>query len=445
MSARPAPRAPAAPARWSEAELYPESGGTRWQSHGLLLGTVVFFALAFAWASYATLDEVARGEGKVVTWSQVQLVQNLEGGIVSEILVKEGEQVKKGQTLMRFDSTRFAAPLAEGRQSAAALRMKAARLESEQSGRPFALAEALARENPGLAANERSLFQARRHEFGAKLEVLRQQLAQRQQELAELRARQAKLKESLALAQKEHALTAPLAQKGVVSEVELLRLEREVSRIGLELEATTLSLPRVEAAIAEAGRRIEDHHAAYQSAVAAELTQARAELAKVSETIPALADRVTRTELKAPVDGIVKRVKVTTIGGVVQPGSDVLEIVPAQETLLVEARIRPEDIAFVHVGQRAVVKVTAYDYSIYGGLEGKLEHVSADSIETDKGFAFYLVRVRTDRAHLERGGKRLPVIPGMTATVDVLTGKRTVLEYLLKPINKARERALTER
>jgi adhesin transport system membrane fusion protein len=323
--------------------------------------------------------------------------------------------------------------------------MKAARLEAELAGRPLAFTPELERENAQLAANERALYAARRQELDAKREILAQQLAQRRQELAEHQAKQARLRESLALAQREHAMTAPLAPKGIVSEVEVLRLEREVGRIGLDLESVTLALPRVEASIAEAARRIDDHQAGYRSAVGAELSQVRAELARASEALPALADRVSRTELKAPADGLVKRLKVNTIGGVVPPGSDVLEIVPMDDTLLVEARIRPEDIAFVRVGQRATVKLSAYDYSIYGGLAGTLEHVSADSIEADRGAVYFLVRVRTDQAHLQHGGKRLPVIPGMTASVDVLTGKRTVLEYLLKPVNRARDRAFTER
>jgi membrane fusion protein, adhesin transport system len=416
-----------------------------WLPH-LLLGTIVLlFVFALAWAALAQLDEVTRGEGRVITQSQIQLVQNLEGGIVSEILVREGDLVQKDQILLRIDPMRFQAAFREGEQGAMALKARMARLTAEANGTRFEMPPEVTAGSAALAAHEKSLYAARQRDVAAKNDILRQQLVQRESELTELERREQRMKESLALIQKEIAITAPLVKEGIVSEIELLRQEREAARIRTDLDAATLAVPRVRASIAEAGKKIEENVFVFRSQAGGELSQVRAELAKLNESIPALEDRVARTTVRSPMKGIVKTIPNRSIGGVVQPGSPMAEIVPLEETLLVEARVRPADIAFVHPGQRAVVKITAYDYSIYGGLEGKLEYVSADSIQPQQGDPYYIVHVRTDSNALAFQGRELRVIPGMTANVDVLTGKRSVLTYLLKPVNKMRETALRER
>lgn len=417
----------------------------RWLPH-LLLGTMLaFFIAAFAWTAFTDLDEVARGDGRVITQSQIQVVQNLEGGIVSEILVREGDIVAKDQVLMRIDPTRFAAAFREGEQGALALKAKIARLAVEANGGRFEMPKDVTSGSPVIAAHERAHYETRQHDLAAKNEILKQQLAQRESELTEMTTREQRLRESLAFIQKEIAITAPLVKDGVVSEIELLRQEREASRIRTELDAATLALPRVRSAIAEARKKIEESTLTFRSQAGTELSQARAEFAKLAESIPALEDRVARTTVRSPMKGIVKTIPNKTLGGVVQPGNPMAEIVPLEETLLIETRIRPADIAFVNVGQRAVVKITAYDYSIYGGLDGKIEHVSADSIQPQQGEPYYIVHVRTASNVIMFQGRELKVIPGMTANVDVLTGKRSVLTYLLKPVNKVRERAMRER
>ena len=430
---------------WSDAELFPFAQRNRYAPHLLLAVIGAFFLAAIVWAGFATLDEVTRGDGKVITSSQVQVVQNMEGGIVSEILVKEGQLVEKDQVLMRIDDTRFSSAYREGHKGNLALKAKVARLEAEVYKQQFTVPPEVAKEEPLLAVNETALYRARRLELESKNEILRQQLAQRRQELVEMQSRQAQLKHSHALVQKELSITAPLVKEGVMSEIELLRLEREATRIKSDLDAATLAVPRLQAAIQEAQRKIEDNEHAFRSQAAMELTQSKAELTKLAETIPALEDRLSRTTVRSPVKGLVKLLAVKTIGGVVQQGSTLVEVVTVEDTLLVEARIRPADIAFVAVGQPAVVKLTAYDFSIYGGLEGKIEHVSADTFVPEKSEPFYLAYVRTDKNTLDFKGKALPIIPGMTASVDVLTGRKTVLDYLLKPVNKVRERALRER
>jgi membrane fusion protein, adhesin transport system len=413
-----------------------------WLPHALLGTMAALCAAAVLWAALTEIDEVVRGDARIITQSQTQLVQNLEGGIVAEILVREGDVVERDQVLIRIDPTRFAAAFREGEQGALALKAKVARLAVEANGGRFEMPKEVP---AALARAERELLEARRNDLGARGAILRQQLAQRESELAELGTRESRLRESLGLIRQEIAITAPLVKQGVMSEIELLRQEREASRIRTELDAATAAAPRVRAAIAEAREKIEESTLIFRSQAGTELSQARAELAKISENIPALEDRVSRTTVRAPVRGIVKTIPNKTVGGVVQPGSTMAEIVPLEETLLVETRLRPSDIAFVHPEQRAVVKISAYDYSIYGGLEGKIEYVSADSIQPQQGDPYYVAHVRTGANTIAFQGRELKVIPGMTANVDVLTGSRSVLTYLLKPVNRVRERALRER
>lgn len=443
------PRSPSTPqemtGRWSARDLGAGAGELR-LGHHLLLGLIaVFFLAALLWSAFASLDEVTRGEARVIPASQVQIVQNLEGGIVSEILVREGDTVDKGQMLIRLEEVRFDSALREGQKVSLALQARIARLQAETRQSEIEMPAAVAKGAPALAENEIALYHARRKDVAAKRDVLAQQLVQREQERTELQTRRERLSEQLELVKREIGITAPLVRQGVVSEIEVLRLEREATRLRTEVDGARLALPRVQAAIEEAKKRIEDNEAGFLAQAAADLTQARAELARLAETIPALQDRVSRTAVRSPVRGTVKQVLVKTTGGVVQPGSPMVEIIAVEDTLLVETRLRPSDIAFVAPGQDAVVKIATYDFSIYGGLDGTIEYVSADSVQPQQGEPYYIVHVRTRASALEFKGKTLPVIPGMTATVDILTGKKTVLDYLLKPINKARETALRER
>jgi membrane fusion protein, adhesin transport system len=433
------------PPAWRRDELSLDDPGLRRNVHWLLSTIVAFFVVAVIWAALAVVDEVTRGEGKVITSSQTQYIQNLEGGIISEILVREGQVVEKGDVLFRIDSTRFASEFREGRSSDRALRAKVARLTAEAQRTRLQMPDELRKEAPTAAQNELAVYEARQQDLANKNGIFREQLAQRNQELIEMRSRAARLDEGLQYLQKEIALTAPLVKQGIMSEVELLRLEREAARVRTDLDAARLALPRIQAAIEEAKRKMADGELAFRSAAAAELADARAQLAKLGEALPALEDRVSRTEVRAPAKGIVKVIPNKTPGGVVQPGSPLAELVPVEESLLVEAKIKPSDIAFVSVGQPAVVKLAAYDYSIYGGLEGKVVYVSGDSLQPAQGEPYFVAHVRTHASAVAFQGKMLPVIPGMTATADVLTGRKSVLEYLLKPINKVRERALRER
>ncbi len=414
-------------------------------SHLILWLTVGFFTIAIVWAQHATLDEVTRGTGRVIPSRHVQVVQNLEGGIVSEILIKEGEPVKNGQILLRIDDTRFASSYRESQVTSSALQAKIARLTVESQGKSFKLPRNLSKAQREPFLNEQALAQARQQELQSNIEILNQQIAQKQQEIKELKSRQQQLQHSYDLAQQELNITKPLVNKGVMSEVELLRLQREASTLKTELETTRLRIPRAKAAVVESERKIEELQVRFRTQALAELNEIKSELSRLAESKRALEDRVIRTAVRSPVKGTVKRLKVTTIGGVVQPGMDLVEIVPSEDTLLIEAQIRPADIAFLHPGQPAMVKFTAYDFTIFGGLNAFLEHISADTIINERGEPFFLIRLRTERNHLGTEPKPLPIISGMTVNVDILTGKKTLLNYLLKPIKKAQEMALRER
>lgn len=416
------------------------------RSHWILWLAFAFFAVALIWANYAVLDEVTRGTGKIIPSSQIQVVQNLEGGIVSEILVKEGDLVEKGQALMRLDDVRFSSSYKETKLKYYELLVNTARLSAEASGEPFQPPEEAAERYPSLAGNANRLYDSRRNELDANLSILQEQVRQKKQELLALDAKKSQLSRSYSLLKQELNMSEPLVKEGVLSEVELLRLKRAANDLLGDWEGTSLSIPRVQSALDETLNKIEEQKIRFRTEAMRELNETKAELDRVSEGILALEDRVTRTRVTSPVKGTVKQIKVTTVGGVIQPGMDLMEIVPLEDQLLVEAQIRPRDIAFLRPGQDATVKLTAYDFSIYGGLEAKLEHISADTIlNKEDEESYYLIRLRTEKNYLDKNGEQLHIIAGMIAEVDILTGKKSVLDYLLKPVLKAQQRALRER
>ena len=413
------------------------------RARAMLWLTFLFIATAIGWASVAELDEVTKGTGKVIPSRQIQVVQNLEGGIVSEIMVREGQIVDRGEVLLRIDDTRFKSSFREREVNRAALEARLARLEAEAEGTEFIPPKDITDE--AVVARERALFTSRQQQLASQIAVLQQQAAQKRQELQELRARLSGLRANQRLLLDELELTRPLVDKGAVSEVEVLRLERNAVQVRTEIDATRLAVPRVESALEEIEDRIESAEIAFRNEAREELNQVAAELAGMSESTVALEDRVKRTLVRAPVRGTVNRLLINTVGGVVQPGSDLVEIVPLEDTLLVEAKVRPADIAFLSPGQPATVKISAYDFLIYGGLDGNLEHISADTIVDENGDSYYLIRVRTQKNFLGTEEDPLPIIPGMLAQVDILTGKKTVLRYLMKPVLRAHAEALRER
>ena len=412
------------------------------RARALLRLAVLFLLLLVLWAAYAELDEVTRGDGKVVPTSQVQVIQSVDGGIVEELPVREGQLVEAGQLLLRVDSTRFLSTMLESRASLLALQAKALRLQALTQGGSFLPPPELLRDAPDIVAQEMRLYRSRREEISAQVSISQNQLMQRQQELNEVRARKEQAERGLELMLKELNATKPMVATGAVSEVEVLRLDREVARLRGDREQADAQISRVQAAIQEATRRIEEVQLTARNQMSSELSETMSKLSSMSEGGRALADKVKHADIRSPVRGTVKRLLVNTVGGVVQPGKEVVEIVPSDDALILEAQVSPRDIAFLHPGQEAMVKFTAYDFSIYGGLVAEVVNISADSVVDEKGNANYLVRVRTRKASL---GPNLPIIPGMVAQVDILTGKKTVLAYLLKPVLRAKANALSER
>lgn len=399
--------------------------------------------ILLVWSAFAVLDEVTRGEGKVIPTRQIQILQSMDGGIVSEILVKEGQSVKIGDLLLKVDPTRMVSSLRENRSQYLSLLAKAARLKALADGDRFIPPGEVVTVAPEIVEQERTLYESRRAELDATIGVARQQSSQRSQELISVKARREQASQSYNLTARELEMTRPLAKTGAVSDVELLRLERDVARYRGERDSASSDIPRLESSVLEAARKMQEIDLTFRNIARSELSETNAKLNALSEGSAALEDRVNQTEIRSPVNGTVKQLRVNTVGGVVQPGKDVIELVPSDDALLLEARVLPKDIAFLRPGQKALVKFTAYDFSIYGGLDGTLEHISADSVLDEKGNAYFLVRVRTLSTSI--GAQKFPIIPGMVAEVDILTGKKSVLSYLLKPILKAKAKAMTER
>nr|WP_208101595.1 MULTISPECIES: HlyD family type I secretion periplasmic adaptor subunit [Pseudomonas] len=405
-----------------------------------------FFLFLLLWANFAVIDEVTKGDGKAIPSSKIQKIQNLEGGIVSEMFVKEGQIVEAGAPLIRLDDTRFASNVGETEADRLSMLLRVERLSAEVDDRPLNFPEDVLKAVPGQAKSEESLYISRRQQLHDEIGGLQEQLIQRQQELREFSSKQAQYRQQLGLQRQEINMSEPLVAQGAVSPVEVLRLKRAEVETRGQLDATTLAIPRAESAIKEVQRKIDETRGKFRSEALTQLNEARTDLNKAQATGKALEDRVSRTLVTSPVRGIVNKLLVNTIGGVIQPGSDMVEIVPLDDTLLVEAKIRPQDIAFLHPGQEAIVKFTAYDYTIYGGLKAKLEQIGADTItDEDKKTTYYIIKVRTERSHLGTDEKPLLIIPGMVASVDIITGKKSVLSYLLKPIIRARAEALHER
>lgn len=380
--------------------------------HGLFwtLALLTLVLVGFVtWAYFSTVEEVTRGQGSVIPSSREQVIQSLDPGVLSELLVREGELVEAGQVLLKLDTARSAAVYRESRNKVDALQATAARLRSEAYGAPLRFAPDAP---PELVARESAAYRSRTRAMAESVAGLRQ---------------------SKALLDREIAITEPMADKGVVSEVEILRMKRQASDLQLQ---------------------ITERRNKFESDASTELVRVEGELAQSQESMAARADPVKRSDLKAPLRGLVKNIKINTVGGVIAAGQEIMEIVPVDGPLLVEAYIRPQDVAFIKPNDGALVKLTAYDYALYGGLDGVVTHISPDTLQDNRrpselklnpDESYYRVIVKTTANHLsDKLGKPLPIIPGMVATVDIKTGEKTVFQYLVKPITRLKQ-ALRER
>ncbi|PRB82895.1 HlyD family type I secretion periplasmic adaptor subunit [Pseudomonas sp. MYb185] len=414
------------------------------RARGLLYVIALICVLLLVWAALAKVDEVTRGEGKVIPSQQLQIVQSMDGGVVQEVLVSEGEQVARGDVLVRIDPTRFVANFQEGSVRAFALRAKVARLRALINDQPYGaiMDDSLTPAQQQVLVQEENYYYASIGELEQRLSVAREQHAQRRQELSEAQARLRAAEQAYRMSSQELNVTRPLLASGAVSEIDILRLERDQAAADGERRSAAARSRQAEAGIQEAEARQAEVELSMRNQWRAELSQASAELNSLSQNVDGLADRVKHAEIRSPVSGTVQRLLYNTIGGVVQPGSTVIEIVPADDRLLVEAKIAPKDIAFLRPGLPATIKLHAYDFSIYGGVSATLQHISADTITDERDNTYYLVRaMTTDSEFIER----LSVIPGMTAQLDIMTGKKSILSYLLKPLLRAKANALSER
>jgi membrane fusion protein, adhesin transport system len=420
------------------------SRGRTHRAQKIVRSAVIVVIILIVWASFAHVEEVTRGDGKVIPSKQLQVVQSLDGGVVTEILVQEGQVVEAGQRLLKIDETRATSGVRESAAQGIALQARRARLVAIAENQPFKPPAVTSgnSDEQRIVDEERRLYETRLSELRTMLAINEQQLQQRQQELSEMRARKASADKQAEFGQAELAKTKPLLASGAVSEVDILRIERDISRARGDSEQANAQIARVQAAIGEAQRKIQETELTFRNEARKELADVTGKLNALNEGAVALADKVEKAQVKSPVRGRVQRLLANTVGGVVQPGKDIVEIVPLDDNLVLEAKVLPKDIAFIHPGQDATVKFTAYDFSIYGGMSAKVENISPDTVVDERGNAFYLVRVRTTHSTFN---EKMPIIPGMTAEVDVLTGKKSVMSYLLKPILKGKAYALRER
>ena len=404
-------------------------------ARALSVAVALLVVALLVWAAWAPIDEVTHAEGSVVGSRRTQSVSNLEGGILQAVLVREGEVVEHRLAIMRLE----------------------AMLRDEEpvfpSDLPVFLKEILGEEPDGVLVerarqivdDQRNTWKAQSSKLRAELSMLEAQYAQRQSEVAEQLARKKQLDGSLVLETEQRDTAKRLLQRNNYSRMDYLGLEQKIIQTQGEIDMLAAAIPKTQAMMDEARQRIGSRVAEEQLAISQEINKRRTELGSVRESLTAGGDRVTRTEVRSPVRGSVKQILVNTVGGVVKPGEAIMDIVPMDESLLVEVRVRPQDVAFLRPGQDVMIKVSAYDFSIYGGLPGKLESISADTIEDKKGDFYYLVKVRTGETAIRRNDEILPIIPGMIVVADIIIGKKTVLDYILKPVMKARQNALTER
>jgi len=408
----------------------------------LWLVTILAFII---WASFAEIDEITRGNGKVIPYGQNQIIQNLEGGIIEAILVHEGESVKAGQVILKINNSKTLSSSQTNEMKYNELIAKRLRLHAEANKLPF---KGMETDDPELKAQvelARKLYNSDKLEYQAKDNAIVEQIEQRKQELKEAKAKIRSLKKSLSFVTEEIAMTEPMVKEGVKSRVDFLKLKREANGISNDIEAAKLSLPRLQSAITEyRNKRIEAQQEFINNAKK-ELNEVTAEISRLKTQQVAFNDQVSRTMVKSPVDGIVQKLFVHTVGGVVKPGADLVEIVPTNKKLYLEIKIKPSDIAFIHPGAEAMVKISAYDFAIHGGLKGKVVNISPDTITDKDGNTYYLIHVETDKNYLGSKENPLKIIPGMTASVDIVTGKKTVMQYILKPILKSKQYVFSER
>ena len=414
-------------------------------ANALLICIASFFVLFILWASLSELDEVTRASGRIVPSKQIQIIQNLEGGIVKEILVRQGDKVKAGDVLVKLDRTQFDAEFNRNEEEFLSLEATIARLKAESNFEEPVFDEKLMAEQEYMVSRELNLFNARKAEFDASINSIAARLKQIEQELIETEVSLVSARSASALADREVELLKPLVERGIEPQMELVRAEQRKIEASGDSRIAELGIEKAKKSVEEVNLQIEAERQKFRASALMELNEAETNRNQLVDSLPALSDRVNRTDVLAPTDGIINQVMVSTLGGIVDSGMPIVELVPLDDTLLVEAEVQPQDIAFLRPGQDARVKLTAYDFARYGALEGRVENISADAILNDQEQYVYVIQVRTEENSLPSDDGNLPILPGMVAEVDILNGKKSIMRYLMNPVLKLQEKAFRER
>jgi len=393
----------------------------------------------FIWSYFANIDQLVRGESKVIPYGQNQIVQNYEGGIITKILVEEGDLVNKGDILLQLKNKQSSSTYEKNILEIDVLKAQKNRLYAEANDEDFIFDE-----KNDIYQKEFDLYESDISQLNSKLRILKDQISQKEKERNEIRSRIRHLDQNFKLIRQEQKVMDPLVKRGIVSKVEYLKLLREANSIKDELESSKLSLKRVLSSVDEAKNRFKEAKSEFKNNAHKEYNEIIGKINQFSKQNQGLADQVDRTSVVSPVTGYIKKMHINTIGGSVQPGMDLIEIVPKNKKLLIEAKIKPEDIAFLHNEQNVTLKFTAYDFTIYGSLDGTIEKISPDSTTDQENNTYYLVYIRANKDYLGTDAKPLMIMPGMRGSADILTGKKTVLTYLLKPVIKTKQYAFTE-
>ncbi len=409
-----------------------------WTIAGLFLWMVL-------WAAFSQVDERVRGMGQVMPSGDVQVMQSLEGGILSELLVTEGQTVKKDQVLLKIADVQFAA---EGRGIEAqmiALQAKRIRLQAEASGQPLVMDPAIAQKYPDIAANEQKLYASRQQELTTATNIVDDEVKEAEANLAEVKSGIARYTKSKELLAHQLEIARTLVAQKAMPEMEKLKLERDYNDTAGSLDAAMQSRQSLEARLSAARKKEDEKTGAFRSGALAELNDTETKISAIKESLTAATDKVNRAEMRAPVDGVVQKVYIRTVGGVIQPAQKLVEIVPVDGNLMIRARVVPADVAFLRIGQPVKVKITAYDPQIYGTLDGTLDRIGASTVEDERGNPFFEIDVRTEKNYLGDADHPLRIFSGMVAEAEVIVGKRTIMTYLLKPVLRTKDRAFTEK
>ncbi len=415
------------------------------RSRIVVVTLVLICILLVVWAKFAAIDEVTRGMGVVIPSGKIQTVQNLEGGIVEELLVRDGDRINKGQALLKIKNQGFQSIFNEAKATIEGLSLEIIRLEAELNESPFAIPRELEKKNPEIAQIQRELYQSNIRFLKNQRHILKEKITQKKSQIAKIRVQIKHLRKKAGLLKQQIDIAKPLVERKIESQSDFLDLQQKQADILEQKELAASSIPELSSQLSEMETKKEELTITFKARAQKELSDALKQRASLAEKQETFKDQVSRTLVTAPSAGIVKQVHVNTLGQVITPGMDLVEIVPLEDKLLIEARIRPSDIAFLHPGQKATVKVTAYDFSIYGGLSGKVARISADTLKDERNQTYFLVEIETPKTNLGTKDKPLQIIPGMTVSVDIITGKKTILSYILKPLLKAKQNALTER